>query len=117
MALVVPDVVFHEHDDKVARDHADDASGHVHHRDGAEAHLADLSKSINLTDTFDDLNLLWILLENFLDAEFAVLFWHVIPEQGHLLHPDRVVIQAAVDRFGHGQRHADCEHCRQEVVD
>ena len=93
-------VVLDKYDDKVLRDHSDDSTGHVHHWDRGELIVENLGETLHLAYTFDDLHLLRSLLQEILDAELFVLERHMIPEQWHLLSPDRVFVETSVASFG-----------------
>ena len=90
-------MVFDQGDNEVAGDQTNDAASHVNDRNGAEAHLAYLNQAIDLANTLNDLDLLWLLIEQLFHANRAVRFRHVIPEQRHLFHADCIVVEATID--------------------
>ena len=85
-------MIFDKCDNKIAWYHTDNATCHVYYGNRAEAHLAHLNESIDLTYALNHLYFLWFLLEQLLHSDVAVGLGHVIAKQWHLLHSDGIVV-------------------------
>ena len=116
LLLLVPLMMLDQCDDKVDWNKADNPTRHVDDWDGTEAHGADFLEWINLADTLNDFDVLWAPLQHILHSDVLIHFRHVIPQEGHLLHSDGIVVQASIAGFGNTHRNTDCEQCRQEIV-
>ena len=118
--LIVPPVVLDEHDDEALGDQANDAAGHVDHRDRVERHLAYLMETLHGADRLNDFHLgaFGVLhVKQLLHTDVLIHFWHVVSQERHLLSTDGVVVETPVAGARHREGDSDGEQRGQEVVD
>jgi len=73
--LVVKDMVFKKYDYELYWDQADDAAGHIDHRNTVEARCTCFLQSLDKTDALNNLYLLRVFFKEFFHPNFSVFRW------------------------------------------